>query len=77
MLSILRTLTKKGRRAIYKSSVWLAVFQILAMLPLILIYQAINKMFATVKDGEKIDFSFVLIFGLGTVIILALYLAYW
>lgn len=76
MLSILRTLTKKGRRAIYKSSVWLAVFQILAMLPLILIYQAINKMFATVKDGEKIDFSFVVIFGLGAVIVLALYLAY-
>ena len=43
MLSILKTLTKNGRRAIYKSSVWLAIFQIVAMLPLILIYQTISK----------------------------------
>ena len=76
MLSILKTLTKNGRRAIYKSSVWLAVFQILAMLPLILIYQTISKMFATGTSGNKIDFSYLIIFGIGTLLVLALYFAY-
>ncbi|MCR5766812.1 MAG: hypothetical protein K6G09_12670, partial [Treponema sp.] len=76
MLSILKTLTKNGRRAIYKSSVWLAVFQILAMLPLILIYQAITKMFAAFAGGRKLDSSLVLTFAVGTAIVLALYFAY-
>ena len=58
MLSILKTLTKNGRCAIYKSSVWLAVFQIVAMLPLILIYQTVSKLLAAGASGSKIDFSF-------------------
>ena len=40
----IKTLTKNGRRAIYKSSVWLAIFQIVAMLPLILIYQTMFRL---------------------------------
>ena len=64
MLSILKTLTKNGRRAIYKSSVWLAIFQIVAMLPLILIYQTISKMFAAGISGNKIDFSFPVVLDL-------------
>jgi len=76
MLSILKTITKNGRRAIYKSSVWLAIFQILAMLPLILIYQCITKMFTAYAEGAKLDFSFVLTFAVGTAIVLALYFAY-
>ena len=76
MLSILKTITKNGRRAIYKSSVWLAIFQIVAMLPLILIYQTITKMFAAFAGGQKLDYSIVLTFAVGTVIVLALYFAY-
>ena len=76
MLSILKTLTKNGRRAIYKSSVWLAIFQIVAMLPLILIYQTNSKMFAAGTNGNKIDFSYLVIFGIGTLLVLALYFAY-
>ena len=76
MFSILKTLTKNGRRAIYKSSAWLAIFQIVAMLPLILIYQTISKMFAAGSNGNKIDFSYLVIFGIGTLLVLALYFAY-
>ena len=76
MLSILKTLTKNGRRTIYRSSVWLAIFQILAMLPLILIYQTISKMFAAGSSGNKIDVSYLVLFGIGTLLVLALYFAY-
>ena len=76
MLSILKTLTKNGRRAIYKSSVWLAVFQILAMLPLILIYQTVSKMFDAGIEGSKIDFSYAMTFTIGTILVLSLYFAY-
>ena len=76
MLSILKTITKNGRRAIYKSSVWLAIFQITAMLPLILIYQTITKMFSAFVAGQKLDSSLAGTFAVGTVIVLALYFIY-
>ncbi len=76
MLSILKTITKNGRRAIYKSSVWLAIFQITAMLPLILIYQTITKMFSAFVAGQKLDSSLAVTFAVGTVIVLALYFIY-
>ena len=76
MLKKMYNLSKGGRRAIYKSSVWLAVFQIFAMLPLFLIYRAVSKMFESYSNGSRIDFSMVLCLVSGSAIIFAMYFAY-
>ncbi|MCR4939155.1 MAG: ABC transporter ATP-binding protein/permease [Treponemataceae bacterium] len=76
MLKKFLNVSKNTRRAIYKASAWLAIFQLVAILPLFMIYSSLLKMFEAYSQGGKIDISLVLCIILGTVIVLVLYFAY-
>jgi len=76
MLSKFLNISKNMRRAIYKSSAWLAVFQLLAICPLVLIYKCILKMLEAGNAGSQFDYSLLLYIAIGSVIVLALYFAY-
>ena len=76
MLKKFLNVSKNTRIAIYKASAWLAIFQLIAMVPLVMIYKCISKMLESYANLGTFDISLVLQILAGTVIVIAMYLAY-
>ncbi len=67
--------SKKTRIAIYKASAWLAIFQLIAMVPLFLIYKCISKMIESYIHHGVFEASLFLYIVVGTAIVIVMYLA--
>lgn len=76
MLKGLTYLTEKGRRTIIGASCWLAAFQVMCMVPMVLIVHVFSKMLQSYKSAESYDYQIVLYIAIGTIIILAMFLLY-
>lgn len=76
MLKGLTYLTEKGRRTIIGASCWLAAFQVMCMVPMVLIVHVFSKMLQSYKSAEPYDYQIVLYIAIGTIIILAMFLLY-
>ena len=76
MLRIINGLTPKGRKAVYLSSVWLAIFELICIIPLFMIVDVFNKLYEkyTSKAGTDIEvYAYVLI---GTILIICMFFSY-
>ena len=69
MLKGLTYLTEKGKRAIIGASCWLAAFQIMCMVPMVLIIHVFSKMVQAYKSGTSYDYNLPLYIIFGTVLI--------
>ncbi|MCR4732692.1 MAG: ABC transporter ATP-binding protein/permease [Lachnospiraceae bacterium] len=69
-------LTDAGVKAVYKSSIWLAIFQLLSMAPMFLIMQLFVQMFDQLQGKEKAGFSLFTYVIIGTLMVIAMYLTY-
>ncbi|SDA69926.1 ATP-binding cassette, subfamily B [Lachnospiraceae bacterium G11] len=76
MLKKMFNLTDAGQRAVYKSGVWLAIFEVLAMVPMLLIIKVFNTMFESLKGNDIETWNLAIYVIIGTVIVIALYLSY-
>jgi len=76
MLKSMFNLTEAGQKAVYKASVWLAVFEILCMVPMLMIIGVFNIMFEKLKGNNDISFNIPLYVIAGTLLIAAMYLSY-
>lgn len=76
MLKKMFNLSDGMRRSVYKTSFWLAVFQLCAILPILLIVNSVSKMFAAYSNGGQLEYSLLLYILAGTAIVFAMYFAY-
>ena len=76
MLKGLTYLTEKGKRAIIGASCWLAAFQIMCMVPMVLIIHVFSKMVQAYKSGTSFDYNLPLYIIFGTVLIIVMFLLY-
>ena len=76
MLKKFLNVSKNMRTAIFKASAWLAVFQLIAMIPLFMIYRCISKMLESYTNQGVVDTSLILPIIAGTIIVIAMYIAY-
>ncbi|MBQ5484287.1 MAG: ABC transporter ATP-binding protein, partial [Lachnospiraceae bacterium] len=54
MLKRMFHLTDAGQKAVYRSAIWLAAFQVLAMVPMLLIMHLFTSMYARLQ-GERAE----------------------
>ncbi len=76
MLKKMYGLTEAGRKAIAKASVWLALFQVLCTLPILLIIQVFSKLLDSALSGRPADLNLYVYLGTGLLLIAAMYLSY-
>lgn len=76
MLKKFLNVSKNTRIAIYKASTWLAVFQLIAMVPLVMIYKCISNMLESYANQGTFETSLILQIIAGTVIVISMYFAY-
>ncbi len=77
MLKALKYLTAGGRKSVLKASLWLALFQLACMLPMLLILAALRRMLETYGTGETGDIHPALYIITGTGLIIVLFFTYW
>ncbi len=76
MLNGLSYLTPKGRKAVIKASVWLAVFQVMCLAPLFLIMRAFSELKDMYESGAVDKGNYALYLIAGAVIILLMFVCY-
>lgn len=76
MLKRMFHLTDAGQKAVYRSAIWLAAFQVLAMVPMLLIMHLFTSMYARLQGERAEGFSLAGYVILGTLLVIAMYLTY-
>ena len=76
MMKVIRYISDKGKKNILYSSIWLAVFQVACLLPMIIMIHALSACFGYIKDGRVGKFDLTVYILAGTVIILLMYMSY-
>ncbi len=76
MLKCLKYMTPKGKKSVIGASLWLAIFQLACMLPLIIIVHVFSRMINSYQAGVEGDFNFPVYIAAGTVMILVMYFCY-
>ena len=76
MFKGLTYLTEKGKKAIIGASCWLAAFQVMCMVPMVLIIHAFSEMLKTYKKSAPFNYHMILYISFGTLLILAMFLLY-
>ena len=76
MLKCLKYMTPKGKKSVIGASLWLAIFQLACMLPLIIIVHVFSRMINSYQAGVEEDFNFPVYIAAGTVMILVMYFCY-
>lgn len=76
MLKSLYNLSSKGRKAVYKASIWLAIFQVSCMAPMLLIIDALRRMLDRINGVSTSSLPVVPYILIGTILVALMYLSY-
>lgn len=76
MLKCIKYMSPAGKKAIIGASVWLAIFQMACILPMIIIVHVFSKMIQAYTAGTQGDFGYVVYIAAGTAMIILMYFCY-
>ena len=76
MLKCLKYMSPVGKRAVLFASLWLGLFHIICMLPMIMIIHVLSQMINAYKAGTTVDTSIVVYLIVGLVLIAVMFLTY-
>ena len=76
MLKCLKYMTPKGKKAVFGASLWLAIFQMACMVPLIIIVKVFSQMIEDYESGSIGTGNLPAYIAAGTILILIMYFCY-
>lgn len=76
MNKIFKYLSENGKKTIIKASIWLGIFQLTCMLPMILISRALSDMLEEYRMNKDNGMSIILYIAIGTCFVIIMFLCY-
>ena len=76
MLKCLKYMSANGKKTVVYASLWLGFFQIICMVPMVLIIHALSKMMVCYRSGTVSNLNVGMYFAVGALLIVAMFFTY-